>query len=653
MSSDGKVIVYEENFGIWKLDVASGKTSEIKIDIAADEKDNEVDVETVTNEVDAFDISPSGRRAVISARGQILTIATDRGDITRARARQDGVAQRVAEMVARRQVHRVRLGSSRAATKSGSAIRKAKTPKKITDLDNEKGALVWTPDSKSLLYTAADKKLYSYTVADAKTAVVTLERRRPHRIGRGLARQQVGDLLEAGPHAALARLHRADRRRRRAPHLGRQPAVLRDQRRLDRRRPLHRLHVRRRVQQRHRNAGRHADDDGAVGAVAAGPGSRSDEPRHRQRSAGAGGRSGGAPERGPRNGGGAPRRRRGQHRLERSGAPRAAAHRAGHGDRRPHAGAGGALGRADASSTGGGGGGRGAAARPTRHGGIYIINVESGQLTRVPPAPPATAGGGAAADAAGRAAAFGGGGNMVFARDGRTLYFRSGSGLFAAPIACNAAPAGGRRAGAAGGGRGGARRRRRRGAGSGGRTRRRRNATARQVTYTANIEVDHKALRAQVFNEGWRIMKNRFYDAKMHGADWNGACGNVRAAARLPRRRGRAAHGHDDDDRSAQRVAHRRQRRPDATAEPTLQTRYPGFDLVADASGFYKVGHIYKDGPADRDYLKIKEGRLHRRGRRSRSEDRRQLLAVLHARARNEVPLPDQRQAGRRTARGT
>ena len=40
----------------------------------------------------------------------------------------------------------------------------------------------------------------------------------------------------------------------------------------------------------------------------------------------------------------------------------------------------------------------------------------------------------------------------------------------------------------------------------------------------------------------------------------------------------------------------------------TQQTRYPGFSLVSDASGFYKVGHIYKDGPADRDYLKIKEG---------------------------------------------
>src|SRR5262249_31000499 len=46
-----------------------------------------------------------------------------------------------------------------------------------------------------------------------------------------------------------------------------------------------------------------------------------------------------------------------------------------------------------------------------------------------------------------------------------------------------------------------------------------------------------------------------------------------------------------------------------AAARPE-QTRYPGFDLVADASGSYKVGHIYKDGPADRDYLKIKTGQF-------------------------------------------
>ena len=36
-----------------------------------------------------------------------------------------------------------------------------------------------------------------------------------------------------------------------------------------------------------------------------------------------------------------------------------------------------------------------------------------------------------------------------------------------------------------------------------------------------------------------------------------------------------------------------------------LQTRYPGFDLTPDSSGFYKVSHIYRRGPADHDYVKL------------------------------------------------
>src|SRR5262249_39238709 len=45
--------------------------------------------------------------------------------------------------------------------------------KKISDLDNEKGTLAWTPDSEKLLYTAADKKLYSYAIGANATSVVT------------------------------------------------------------------------------------------------------------------------------------------------------------------------------------------------------------------------------------------------------------------------------------------------------------------------------------------------------------------------------------------------------------------------------------------------------------------------------------------------
>jgi len=172
ISSDGKVIVYEENFGLWKLDVASGKTTEIKLDIATDEKENEVDIENVSNEVDGFDLSPSGRRAVISVRGQILTIATDRGDITR-------VAPD--KMASRNQMPKWSPDGKSIAFVSDRSGRdevwisdpEGTSPKKISDLDTEKGSLAWTPDSKSLLYTAGDKKLYGYSVADGKTATIS------------------------------------------------------------------------------------------------------------------------------------------------------------------------------------------------------------------------------------------------------------------------------------------------------------------------------------------------------------------------------------------------------------------------------------------------------------------------------------------------
>ena len=237
---------------------------------------------------------------------------------------------------------------------------------------------------------------------------------------------------------------------------------------------------------------------------------------------------------------------------------------------------------------------------------MFIVNVESGQLTRVPPAP-AGDGGGARRRRRRRSGGFGGGrGDGVRARRPHALFPHRATGLYAAPINLQRGRRGRRGAARRGrGGRGGARR----GCGAPAAGRRRgRNATARQVTYTANLEVDHKALRAQVFNEGWRIMKNRFYDAKMHGANWNAVKEMYEPLLENLVDEEELHTIDDDDDRPPQRVAHRRQRRARTRCAPTVQTRYPGFDLVGDASGYYKVGHIYKNGPADHDYLKIKTG---------------------------------------------
>jgi tricorn protease len=603
MSSDGKVIVYEDNFGIWKLDVASGKSTEIKVDISSDDKQNEVEFETITNEVDAFDLSPSGRRAVISARGQIFTIATERGDITRVAP--DRMASRNSAPKWSSDGKLVAFVSDRSGhDEIWISDPEGRAPKKITDLDNEKGALVWTPDSAALLYTAADKKLYSYNVADGKTAVV--------------ASSEVGRIgsVDVSPDSKWIAFSKQDRTLR--PHVYIIPIAGGEERHISDDSLLYSE-----TGAVWTSDGRYlvfTSFEGTSSGIASQGGinttmalwalslrDQDRDPTNRDIDNEAQGLAAEAAARQNtgRGGSGQSGTQIAEVRIDWNGLARRARQLSVPGT---------AIGGLTPSpeghsialtaSTAGIGGGRGGA--PDANAGVYIIDVESGQLTRVPPAPEnAGAGAGRGGRGGGAGGPGGGGNNMAFARDGRTLYFRSGTELFAAPINLTATGAGATQG--AGGGRGGGR-----GGRSGGAqtsTEPAVNATARQVTYTVNIEVDRKALRAQVFNEGWRIMKNRFYDPKMHGADWNTA-----KTAYEPL----LDYLVDDDELNTVMMMMIGQLNASHTGvtgggpandnRTVLQTRHPGFDLAADPSGFYKVTHIYKDGPADHDYLKIKKG---------------------------------------------
>ena len=110
ISADGKTIVYEDNFGLWKLDTASGKNSEIVIDIKVDPKENEKELVTLS-EAQGFHISPSNKRAAVVAHGEIFTIATDRGEPQR--VSETAVERAGPALVAERKVDRVRQRSHR------------------------------------------------------------------------------------------------------------------------------------------------------------------------------------------------------------------------------------------------------------------------------------------------------------------------------------------------------------------------------------------------------------------------------------------------------------------------------------------------------------------------------------------------------------
>ena len=61
-----KHTLWKHSFGstLWKLDLASGKSVEVKINIASDDKENNLETLAVNSEADSYHLSPSGRRAV-------------------------------------------------------------------------------------------------------------------------------------------------------------------------------------------------------------------------------------------------------------------------------------------------------------------------------------------------------------------------------------------------------------------------------------------------------------------------------------------------------------------------------------------------------------------------------------------------------------
>jgi tricorn protease len=601
MSGDGKVIVYEEGFGIWKLDTASGRTSEIKIQIATDEKENEFAVETVQNEVDAFDLSPSGQRAVISVRGQILTIATSRGDITRVMPD---------AMASRSQLPKWSPDGKHLAFLSDRSGRDeiwlsdpdGLTPKKITDLDNEKGPIVWTPDSRMVLYTAADKRLYSHSVADGKTSVITSS---------DIAR--IGS-FSVSPDSKWVAFSKQDRTLR--SHVFIVPIGGGEERHVSEDRLLY----------SENNAVWTADgrylvftstESASSGIASQGgittttelwavslrdqdrdPVNRDIDNEAQALAAEAAGRGRGA---------GAATGQPVTVQIDWNNLARRARQVTVPGDALSGlvaAPAGSAV--ALNVATGGGRGGGGGAAAGAGTAGLYVVSVDTGQVNRVPPALETGGGGAGRGGGRGGGAPGGGGGGTVFARDGRTIYFRSGTGLFAAPVPTGGGGGGAATTAGAGGGRGGGRGGGAAAAapeptGSGG-------ATARQVTYTATLQVDRRALRAQVFNEGWRIMKNRFYDAEMHAANWVALRSTYEPLL-----------DYLVDQEELQTVmmmmigelnaSHTGVSGGPSDAGPnTGQTRQPGFTIVTDPSGYYRVGHIFKTGPADHDYLKVRQG---------------------------------------------
>ncbi|MGB5247610.1 MAG: PDZ domain-containing protein, partial [Woeseia sp.] len=75
----GSTIVYEAGGRLKSLDVSSGETREIVIDIKPDLEQLRTSWRSAGKMIQAADISPTGKRVIATARGEVFTIPTDEG----------------------------------------------------------------------------------------------------------------------------------------------------------------------------------------------------------------------------------------------------------------------------------------------------------------------------------------------------------------------------------------------------------------------------------------------------------------------------------------------------------------------------------------------------------------------------------------------
>jgi len=564
ISADGKVIVFEHDFIVQKLDVATKKVTPVQFNIEAETQENMSEVRTFSSRLDEFHLAPSGRRIVFSTHGEVFSTPTDEGDLrqitdTPSRDKEpryspDGKwISFVSDRNGREEIYVV------ASSGAGE-------PKRLTDLDTLKTSRVWSPDSKEMAFTTSDFRLMKVDAASGQTSELTTSK---YGMMMGLAYSPDGkwiayskpdqtrnnDIFLIPSAGGQERKVTFDSYRDMAPTFSRDG------------RKLYFLRL----------------EGVADGPFSATGGAQiyvvglerqdkdPDEPEERPD----------APEpaaEGRRGGPGAAQAAK-EVNIDWDGLKR----RTRQVTRMPFS-----VFDYDVAAdsrtlvfvtTEPAGGTR-------RTPVVYSIQDDGRRLARI------TSGGadeGVPGPGRGGRGGFGGGiNNLQLSRDGRTLFFQEAGGVYSVPMPGGGGPAEAR--GPVASPLGGA-------------------APRRRVSFNAKVRVNKPAEWAEMFDDAWRTMKYRFYDPKMHGFNWDAARSKYQPLVEYIGDRQELLNvvnemiGELNASHTGAAPA------PGGRSEGAASTAHLGLELEPDEqAGRYRVTHIFETGPADKDWVKVKTG---------------------------------------------
>lgn len=572
ISADGKTIVFEHDFGVWKLDTSSKKVTPIKLDIDAETEENDSEMRAFASEADDYDLAPNARRVAVSVHGEVFTVPVEEGDIkqlTDSPARDRAVAYSpdgkwvsfISDASGREELYVA------ATDGAGQA-------QKLTDIDALKFGYNWSPDSKDIAFVSSDNKLRKVNVSSKQLTELDASR--------------YGNMStpEWSPDGKWLTYSKADASRTTDIYVISSSGTDKEAHKVtfdsyDERSPRFSPDGRKVFFVRTDSVGGGGGFGNAsvqIYSVGLEKLERDpDDPEERPETPAmqgptAEGEDGAGPQRRPTG----PRPPH-ETKMDWAGMKR----RTRQVTRMPF----------PISSFTVTPDSRTLVFVTTEPGAtfttpvIYSIQEDGKRLTRITAGGPPTGEG-----EGGGGGGFGGGiGDLNISRDGRTLFFTERNAIYSIGLGGGGAAAA--TAAAA----------RPTGAGEGAGARRR-------INFNVRVKINRPAEWAEMFGDAWRTMKYRFYDPNMHGMDWDAAKAKYEPLVK------------DVGDRQELmniinemigelNASHTGAAPPPGGRAGGVSTGYLGVELEPDkAAGRYKVSYIYEDGPADKDWVKVNVG---------------------------------------------
>jgi len=184
-------IVYEKGGGIWLLDLNTGISSEIKINMNPDAPETRPYIKDLARDIQDFNISPSGVRALIVARGEVFSVPKN-----------SGITQNISNNCSARDKDAAWSNDGKKTAwlsdKSGeyeiyiqNADGTGEAVKMTSHKDGYRHTLRWSPDDRKIAY--ADQTLRCYILDVASKQITEVDQAKYENVDESLHHKGIYD----------------------------------------------------------------------------------------------------------------------------------------------------------------------------------------------------------------------------------------------------------------------------------------------------------------------------------------------------------------------------------------------------------------------------------------------------------------------------